>query len=204
MKWNCKPEVFSDRNFPQIITANVLFRRMVSTLWTLMWNQTLYQCKSTRVWSLWLLSLMCSVGFGECGCAFKVRRVSWLQDNARPRVAALSWTFSVVRISRLWNGRPCHQIWPQLNMSGIEWTVVCGCAVTHLARCENWEKLSVRYGRTSHRPSWQPWWRLCDDDVILAIMPGWWMEYQQNLLVWIRSIISELCSLCVMREINDE
>ena len=84
----------------------------------------------------------------------------------------LSWTFSVVRISRLQNGRLCHQIWLQLSIFGMKWTVVCGSVITRLACWENCEKLSVRWGRTSHRPSWPTWWHLCDGDVFLASIPG--------------------------------
>ena len=66
----------------------------------------------------------------------------------------LSWAFSVFRISRLWNSHPWHQIWLQSDMSGMKWTVVWSTTITHLAHCQNWEKLSVRCCRTSHRPSW--------------------------------------------------
>ena len=116
-------------------------------------------------------------GWGPQTTRFAIRgqaRIMTLQkDNARTYVHKLPCTFSAVRISRLWNGRPCHQISGlKLSMSGMKWTVVCSSAVSRLARCENWEKLSVRCGRTSHRPSWQTWWRLCDGDVFLSLMPG--------------------------------
>ena len=59
-------------------------------------------------------------------------------------------------------------------------TVVCGGAVSRLARCENWE-LWVLCDRTSNRPSWHTWWPRCDSDVFLALMPGW---THPLLIVW--------------------
>ena len=84
-----------------------------------------------------------------------LRHVSWRCSKITPDLTlhVLPWTFPVVRISRLWG-----------EMSGVKRTV-CSSAVTRLARCENWEKLYVMCGRTSHKPFWQTWWRLCDSDV---------------------------------------
>ena len=94
------------------------------------------------------------------------------QSNAGPHVAHNVMDFLHHQNIQVWNGRPCHQIWVQFNMSGMKWTVVCSIAVARLSRYGNWEKLSVRCGRTSHRPSWQTWWRLCDGDMFLVLKPG--------------------------------
>ena len=106
--------------------------------------------------------------------SFEVMHVSWHCSKITPdfTLHVFALNFPVVRLSRLWNGQPCHQIWLQLSLPWMKGTVVYGSAITCLARCENWAKLSRRFCMTFDRHSWQTWWRMCDWDVFLALMPG--------------------------------
>ena len=61
----------------------------------------------------------------------------------------------------------CRHIWHQLSMSGMKWTMNYNSALTRLTHCE----FSIRYGKTSHKPSWQTWLCLCDGYVLLAYKP---------------------------------
>ena len=66
---------------------------------------------------------------------FEVRRLPWHCSKITPDLTlhVLSWPFYVVRIFRLGNGRPCHQIWLQFSMSRMKWAFVCASAVTRSA-----------------------------------------------------------------------